>query len=191
MKENKEHYQNQEKFVSKELDENLIASVENQKSIESSIELSPRDIENIEEKARKEVSEVVLSAEKKSKDSEKIQSSSPKRRGSISKKHKNESYKKTIKQVQKELPLGSRIFSKITHNSFIEKTSDIAGNTIARPNAILSGAMVAFFLTLITYTIAKKYGYPLSGFETIGAFVFGWVIGIIYDYVRILITGKK
>ena len=73
----------------------------------------------------------------------------------------------------------------------VEKASDTVGTTIARPNAILSGAVFAFIITLLTYTIAKKSGYVLSGFETIGSFILGWIIGIIYDYLRILITGKK
>lgn len=193
MKENQEQYNDIEKSVPNETDQNIASGPEKQRSLENNIELSPRNIENRTEKARKEVSEIVSGAEKKSKESEKIQnsSSSPSRRGSISKKQKNESYKKTIKQVQKELPVGSRIFSKITHNSIVEKSSDIVGNTIARPNAMLSGAIAAFILTLITYTIAKKSGYALSGFETIGAFLIGWVVGIIYDYLRVLITGKK
>ena len=96
-----------------------------------------------------------------------------------------------MNQVQKELPASNRVFSKVIHNYFIEKTSDIVGNTVARPNALFAGAFVAFVLTLLTYTVAKTIGYSLSGFETIAAFVIGWIIGITYDYLRILVTGKK
>jgi len=96
-----------------------------------------------------------------------------------------------MKHVQSELPASSRMYSNIIHNKVIEKMSDIVGNTIARPNAILLGAVVAFVLTLLTYTVAKTIGYALSGFETIAAFIIGWLIGIIYDYLRVLITGTK
>jgi hypothetical protein len=96
-----------------------------------------------------------------------------------------------MSQVQKELPASNRAFSKIIHNSFVEKTSDVIGDTVARPNALFAGAFVAFVLTILTYTIAKTIGYSLSGFETIAAFIIGWIIGITYDYLRILITGKK
>lgn len=62
---------------------------------------------------------------------------------------------------------------------------------MARPNAILAGSVVAFFAVLGVYLLAKNLGYVLSGFETIAAFVIGWIIGILYDYFRTMITGKK
>ena len=96
-----------------------------------------------------------------------------------------------MKQVQTELSPTSRAFSKTIHNKAVEKTSEALGATIARPNAILSGAVMAFILTLAVYVTAKTIGYQLSGFETIAAFVVGWVIGIIYDYFRALVTGKS
>ena len=65
------------------------------------------------------------------------------------------------------------------------------GGTIARPNAILSGSVSAFLLTLAVYLVARFNGYPLSGAETIASFIFGWLLGLIYDYLRILLLGKK
>jgi len=161
-------------------------------SPETTLELSPRDIEARAEKARTEAMRTAIGAETKSKNAEKTKDSpSLMRRGSINNKQRNESYAKTLKQVQSELSTSSRLFSKITHNKVIEKTSDIVGSTIARPNVMLSGAIFAFILTLITYTVAKTIGYALSGFETIAAFMIGWLIGVIYDYLRVLVTGKK
>lgn len=89
------------------------------------------------------------------------------------------------------MPASQRAFSKFIHNPAVEKTSEAVGNTVARPNAILAGAVVAFFLVLLVYVVAKFYGYRLSGFETIGAFIIGWIIGILYDFFRVMITGKK
>jgi len=111
--------------------------------------------------------------------------------GPISKKGRDKSFKRTMAQIQKELPVSSKVFSKIIHNNVIEKTSDTIGSTIARPNALFAGAFTAFILTLLTYTVAKTIGYSLSGFETIAAFILGWIIGIAYDYLKVLITGKK
>jgi len=56
---------------------------------------------------------------------------------------------------------------------------------------MLYGSFFAFLLTLIVYVLAKNLGYTLSGFETIAAFIFGWVFGIIVDYLKILFTGKN
>ena len=157
---------------------------------EATVELSPRDIEARAEKARLEALETAVSVEPKSAEKETNKSPVP-RRGPINKQQREKSFKQTMNQVQKELPASNRVFSKVIHNDFIEKTSDIVGNTVARPNALFAGAFVAFVLTLLTYTVAKTIGYSLSGFETIAAFVIGWIIGITYDYLRILVTGKK
>ena len=56
---------------------------------------------------------------------------------------------------------------------------------------MLAGAIGAFIITLAIYLIAKSYGYRLSGFETIGGFILGWIIGILFDFFRVMITGKR
>ena len=159
-----------------------------------------KHIDNIEsgekaaEKARVEALETAISVEKGGAEKDKKPKEGPttrRRRGGISKKDKAASFKKHMETVQAEMPAPQRAFSKLIHLPIVEKTSEFVGSTIARPNAILSGAVVAFFLVLAVYIIAKNLGYVLSGFETIGAFIVGWVLGILYDYFRVLVTGKK
>lgn len=101
------------------------------------------------------------------------------------------SFNATMQEVQTQMSPSSRTFSKVIHNKSVEAVSDAAASTIARPNAILSGAIFAFVLTLGTFLVAKNLGYPLSGFETIGAFILGWVIGLVYDFLKVMITGRK
>ena len=129
------------------------------------------------------------SAEKKGKES----SGSPakRRHGVVSKKERKTSYDQHMKHLQTELKPTQRAFSKVIHNPIIEKTSEAVGSTIARPNAILSGAVVAFFLVLAVYLVSKHYGYALSGFESIGAFIVGWILGLLYDFFKIMATGKS
>lgn len=100
-------------------------------------------------------------------------------------------YKATLSDVREEMGFFGRTTSKIIHAKIIESSSDFVGSTIARPNALLTGSIVAFLSVIILYFIAKNYGYQLSGFETIGAFLVGWVIGIIYDYLSLMIRGKN
>lgn len=111
--------------------------------------------------------------------------------GKLSKKQKSEAYKATITRVQAELPAGKRAFSKVIHNPVVEQTSEALGSTIARPNAILAGSVMAFVLVLIVFLVANHFGYALSGFETIGAFVAGWIIGLLFDFFKVMITGKR
>lgn len=157
---------------------------EKEKQLEGSID----NAKDSAEQARVEALKTAVSIENVGK---KVEKTAQPRPGTINKKQKNESFKRTMKRVQSELPIAERLFSKVIHNKTVEKTSDIIGSSIARPNLILSGAFSAFLLTLITYWIAKRVGYQLSGSETIIAFIIGWLIGIAYDYLRLLFTGKK
>jgi len=172
------------------------ASVEQYESLDTKIEKSAENLESGEksaEKARVEALEKAVNVEKSGaeKDRKSSAKSAPRRRGGISKKEKTQSFKKHMAQVQSEMPAPQRVFSKLIHSPVVEKTSEFVGATLARPNAILSGAVVAFFLVLAVYLIAKNLGYVLSGFETIAAFILGWVVGVLYDYFRVLVTGKK
>jgi hypothetical protein len=153
---------------------------------------SPRDADAKAERAREAALESAISVESGSK--EKDRASEPttaKRRGPISKKQKDASFKRRMQEVQSHESTASKAFSKLIHNKVVEKTSDVVGSTVARPNAILAASVTAFVLTLAVYVMAKIIGYQLSGFETIAAFIIGWVIGILYDYLRVVITGKK
>lgn len=150
--------------------------------------------EKAEKEARHEALKEAVSVERGSaekKGKEATSSPAKRRHGVVSKKERDASYKHHMKQLQSELKPTQRAFSKFIHNPVVEKTSDVVGNTIARPNAVLSGAVVAFVLVLAVYLISKFYGYTLSGFETIGAFIVGWILGILYDFFKVMITGKK
>ncbi|MEI6228602.1 MAG: hypothetical protein WCP11_01075 [Candidatus Saccharibacteria bacterium] len=154
--------------------------------------LQEQDIKSPDaDQARLDIEKTLLASEKNSKEAEKQGNhATTSRRGPISKQQLNNSYKKTLGNAQNSLSPISRLFSKAIHSQVIEKTSEIAGKTIARPNSILFGSFTAFILTLVLYLIAKNMGYPLSGFETIAAFIIGWILGIIFDYLRVTITGK-
>ena len=84
-----------------------------------------------------------------------------------------------------------RAFSSFIHNKTVEKVSESVGNTVARPNAILSGAVFAFLFTLVIYLVARHNGYPISGSETIASFALGWILGLLFDYIRVLVLGKN
>lgn len=151
-----------------------------------SAELSPRDLEAQADRARAQIEKNAKKLKNKTSKNNKNTS----KHSILTKKQQNESYKRTLKRAQSELNLSDYLFSKVIHNRFIEKTSDIIGSTIARPNSILIGAFLSFVLTLVAYTVSKNIGYKLSGFETIAAFILGWIIGLIYDYLKVLFFGK-
>lgn len=100
-------------------------------------------------------------------------------------------FTQNMDQARTHMTPTAKVFSKAIHNPVVEKTSEVVGGTVARPNAILAGSVTAFLFTLSFYLIARYYGYPLSGFETIGAFALGWIVGLLFDYIRVMVTGKK
>jgi hypothetical protein len=111
--------------------------------------------------------------------------------GHATKRQRKDSYASTMRQIQSEMNSSSRAFSKFIHNPSVEKLSDAVGSSLARPNAVLAGSMAATFMTLFVFLIAKQYGYRLSGFETIGTFFVGWSLGLIYDYARMMLAGRR
>lgn len=102
-----------------------------------------------------------------------------------------QSYKHTMQTIQRDMSAPERAFSKVIHNKTVEKVSDVAGTTIARPNAILSGAVCAFLIVGGLYLHARYLGYELRGSETMLAFLLGWALGIAFDLLRGMITGKR
>lgn len=113
------------------------------------------------------------------------------RRPTTSKKERDASYARRLAHTRAHMSPAEKAFSSIIHQKTVEKVSDVVGSTIARPNATLAGAVTAFVAVLGVYLVAKVYGYPLSGFETIAAFIVGWVAGILFDFFKVMITGKK
>lgn len=113
------------------------------------------------------------------------------RRGAISKKEREKSFHAHMIDAERDMTTGERVFSKLIHFKPIEKASDLASSTIARPNALLSGSIAAFITITVLYFAAKHYGFQLSGFETIAAFIGGWILGIVYDYLSLLLRGRR
>jgi hypothetical protein len=164
---------------------------------ERSAELHEREAqkgERPDELGEKLVNEARAEAEKQARSTEEYRPATeaePIAPSSMSDVTPDQAYEQTMETIQQEMSAPARTFSKIIHNKAVEKTSDVVGSTIARPDAILSGSLFAFILVLALYVEAKYVGHSLSGFETIGAFIVGWILGIAFDFLRKMITGKR
>lgn len=145
------------------------------------------DVESI----RHEVLKEAKSSEHEKKHHEKADDTPERRKGPTSRAERDESFTAAMSEIQTHMSAPSRAFSKLIHNKAVETVSDAVGNTVARPNAILSGSVFAFIATISVFLIAKNIGFELTGFETIGAFTFGWALGLVYDFLRVMITGRK
>ena len=132
-------------------------------------------------------------AEKTAAQEEAVQTekSPARRRGPITKKQLSNSFDSQMSHVRTHMSPTSRAFSKLIHSRPVEVVSEAVGSTIARPNALLSGSIAAFIAITALYLTAKYYSFELSGFETIGAFIVGWILGILYDYFSVMIRGRN
>lgn len=117
-------------------------------------------------------------------------SSSKKTSGSLHTKAADDAFNATMAEATRLMSVSQLLFSQIIHAKGVERISDIVGSTIGRPNAILTGAIFSFVFTLGTYLLAKNIGYSLSGFESIGAFMVGWMCGLTFDLLGLMINGK-
>lgn len=153
--------------------------------------VSERNHERDAEHAKHEALEQAVATEKVDGKLRRHDESPTERRGPASKRERDASYRATMHEVRSQMSAPSRVFSDIIHNPTVERVSDAVGGTIARPNAVLSGAVFAFLFTLSIYLIARFNGYPLSGSETIASFILGWLVGLVFDYLRLVVLGKK
>lgn len=159
---------------------------------EKSVEHSPEQRAESVEKAKAEAhKEALMSGEAGKERSGSDPTSSARSVGKTSSLEKKHAYKQTMSHIRSEMSAPSRTFSKVIHAPFIEKSSEILGSSLARPNAVLAGSFTALVLVTLIYVVSRTFGYRLSGFETIGAFVLGWILGIIFDYVKVMATGKR
>lgn len=142
-----------------------------------------------EQEVLKEAQE--LAQEHTEKPADHTASPAERRRGPITKKQLNGSFTSQMNHAREHMSPASRVFSRFIHAKPIEALSDFAASTIARPNALLMGSIVAFLTVTILYFVANHFGFRLSGFETIGAFIIGWTIGIVYDYASVAFRGRK
>lgn len=160
------------------------------RSPESSVESSPERVAEAVDSARRQAHEAAVSVEHPHSETGTNASGAHHVRPVSTRRARDKAYKDILRHTQAELPPASRAFSKVIHQPAVEKTSNTLGATIARPNAILFGALFAFLLSGSVYLVAKHYGYSLSGFEAIGAFIIGWAVGLLIDVLRVAARTK-
>lgn len=90
-------------------------------------------------------------------------------------------FKTILDETTRDMSRPRLLFSKFIHISSINSIANLLATTIARPNSLLYGGIASFLVAVSTYLIAKNLGYSLSGFESIGAFALGWLVGVLVD----------
>ena len=103
--------------------------------------------------------------------------------GRITKDDKVRAYHYALRQAQSRLSRTSRRFSQIIHTPAVERTSEVLEKSLARPSAMLGGAIFACIGLAVMTFFARRYGFALSGTELILFVSSGWLLGLIVELV--------
>jgi tetrahydromethanopterin S-methyltransferase subunit G len=71
---------------------------------------------------------------------------------------KAETFTHTMRRVRKSLTPSERRVSKFIHKPVVERTSELAAKTVARPFGILGGSVIGLVAMVITLMAAKRVG---------------------------------
>lgn len=107
------------------------------------------------------------------------------------KQQKSRAFSRTMTQARSHLNPIARAFSVFIHLPPVDQVSRAIGATLARPLALLGGAIGMIVVTAIMYTTAKTIGYTFSGSEGLFGFGLGWLIGLIISLIYALTTSRR
>lgn len=114
---------------------------------------------------------------------------------SFTKADKLHSFNTTMHSVRSHMNAPERSFSKLIHQPTVEKVSEVAGKTVARPSGIIGATIAAFIGLLSIYSIAKFAGFQLSGSEMPLLLAIGFLIGLLLEWafkaVRAILTPSR
>lgn len=96
----------------------------------------------------------------------------------INKQLKDMAFSRSMTRTRKKLSRSSRAFSKVIHNSTIDRSSEFVGKTVARPSGMLTGAFLSFVGTSALLWITRHYGYTYNYLVVIILFVGGMLLGL-------------
>lgn len=90
---------------------------------------------------------------------------------------KNRTYKRELTKIQTKLSKPDKAFSKIIHNKTVETISNVGAQTLARPSGLLGGSIFAFIGSLLTYYMARHYGFRYNYLVMFLLFAVGFAAG--------------
>jgi len=106
-------------------------------------------------------------------------------------KERNSVYKTELKKIQKDMPIVQKVFSKVIHNSSVEKISETSQNTIFRPSALIAGSIAGLTLGILVYVIAIINNYSLGNLEIFAFAILGAMIGLVIEYIAKSLRHRK
>lgn len=104
---------------------------------------------------------------------------------------KDETLKRTLKQVRTKLSAPSRAFSRVVHQPAVDAVSQAASKTVARPSGFLGGSILAFVGSSAFLWVARHYGFSYNYLIFVLFFAGGFVIGMFLELLWFAVRRKK
>lgn len=100
-------------------------------------------------------------------------------------------FDRTIQHVRKHLSPQEKRFSKVMHQPMVDKVSDVAAKTVARPIGITTGAICMLLGSVLLLWASKRYGFSYNYLIGLLLLVFGYVVGCILELGYLLIRRQR
>lgn len=109
----------------------------------------------------------------------------------VSRELKEMGFRRTLTGARLRMKAPARAFSKMIHQPVVERVSELAAPTVARPSGILGGGIAAFLGSGTLLYISRHYGYNYNYLVFILLFVAGFVAGMTIELVVRAILRRK
>ncbi len=101
----------------------------------------------------------------------------------VSRELKEMGFRRNLNNARRQMSTPARAISKAIHQPVVEKISEVAGPTVARPSGILGGGLFAFAGSAVLLYLTKHYGYRYNYLVFILLFVGGFVAGMFVELI--------
>lgn len=98
---------------------------------------------------------------------------------------------RTMIRVRKQLNPADKLMSKVIHIPVVEKISETASKTVARPSGLLGGGLLAVVGTTVYYYLSRRFGYEYNFSAFLVLVSFGFLAGLAIELVGKLLKNKS
>ncbi len=111
--------------------------------------------------------------------------------GYINRELKDMAFKRTLKNTRRHLSAPSQLVSKVIHQPMVEKVSEVASTTVARPSGIIGGGSFALLGSILLLWLTKHYGYEYNYLMFIVFMAVGFGIGLVVELMLHMAFAKR
>ncbi len=98
---------------------------------------------------------------------------------------------RTLTRIRKQLPAPQRALSKLVHTKPVEVLSAAGEKTIARPYGLFGGGLAALVGSVLTFYMARNYGFQYNIFLFFTFFIAGYVLATLIELAVRLVKHKN